>query len=139
MQVTLFQVEEANRLLPELRPLLEELVRAKQELTRVDRRIDVLRLAAAGASPDNPDARELTRAVERRSRLVERLRRGIRDIQERGPVVKDLDQGLIDFYSLSGDRLVFLCWRLGEAEVGHWHTLDGGYGSRQPIQRSERE
>ena len=139
MKLTLFNVEEANRALPDLRPRVEELVRAKQQLGRLDRRIDVLTLAAAGAAPENPDARELTQAVERRSRLVQRLRQGIRAIQERGAVVKDLDQGLIDFYSLVGDRLIVLCWQLGEPEVAHWHTLEGGFGSRQPLHRTEQE
>jgi hypothetical protein len=139
LKITLFNVEEANRLIPDLRLPLEEIVRTRQELNRVDRRIDVLSLAAAGTSPENPDTRELAQSVERRSRLVERIRRAIRAIQERGPVVKDLDRGLVDFYSLAGDRLIFLCWHLGEQEVSHWHTLDGGFATRQPLHRSERE
>lgn len=139
VKLTLFSVDEANRMLPDLLTPLEELVRARQELARVDRQIDVLSLAAAGTSPENPDARELTRAVERRSRLVERIQRGVREIQNRGPVVKDLDRGLVDFYSLAGDRLIFLCWQLGETEVGHWHSIEGGFGSRQPLDRTERE
>ncbi|HUK64136.1 MAG TPA: DUF2203 family protein, partial [Dongiaceae bacterium] len=60
-------------------------------------------------------------------------------VDERGAVVKDLDLGLIDFYSLAGDRLVFLCWKLGEAEVAHWHPLDGGYASRRPLDCSPLE
>jgi hypothetical protein len=139
MKLTLFNVEEANRKLAELRPLVEELMRARQDLGRVDRRIDVLSLASAGASAENPDTRELARMVERRSRLVERIRRGIQEVQSQGPVVKDLDRGLVDFYSLAGDRLIFLCWQLGEAEVGHWHTIEGGFASRQPLHRTERE
>jgi hypothetical protein len=138
VKLTLFSVEEANRLVVEIRPLLEELVRAKTELARIDRRIDVLTLAAAGASVENPDARDLRQAVERRSRMVDRMRRGIREIQSRGPLVKDLDRGLIDFYSLVGDRLIFLCWQLGEPEVGHWHSLEGGFAARQPL-RTEPE
>ena len=139
MKVTLFSVEEANRMLADLRPAVEEVVRAKQELARLDKRIDVLTLAAAGTAPTNPDARELVTSVERRSRLVQRIQRGILSIQERGPVVKDLDRGLIDFYSLSGDRLVFLCWHLGENEIGHWHTLEGGFATRQPLHSSGKE
>lgn len=139
MKVTLFSVEQANQLLPDLRPLVEEVMRAKQELARVDRRIDVLGLAAAGAAPENPDARELAQAVQGRSRLVEKIRRGVRSVQERGPVVKDLDRGLLDFYSLAGDRLIFLCWQLGEHEVAHWHTLEGGFAARQPLHRTEQD
>jgi hypothetical protein len=31
------------------------------------------------------------------------------------------------------DREVFLCWELGEDEVGFWHELDAGYGGRRPL------
>ena len=126
-------------MLPELRPEVERLVRSKRELDRLDRRIDVLQLAAAGASAENPDTRELARAVKRRNQLVEGLKQGIQEIQTQGPVVKDLERGLLDFYSLAGDQLIFLCWQLGESEVSHWHTLEGGFASRQPLHRSERE
>jgi hypothetical protein len=30
-------------------------------------------------------------------------------------------------------RRVWLCWRLGEQRVTHWHDLHGGYVGRQPI------
>ena len=60
-------------------------------------------------------------------------------MQARGCVVKDLDRGLVDFYSLAGDKLIFLCWHAGEPEVGHWHPIEGGFTSRQPLDRTERE
>jgi hypothetical protein len=139
VRLNLFTVEEANRMLAELRPLLEDLVAAREELAKIDQRLEVLALAAAGASSANPDAMEHGRAAEGRGQLVERMKRGIREIQRRGPVVKDLEHGLLDFYSLAGDRLIFLCWQLGETEVGHWHTLDAGFAGRQPLHRTEQE
>jgi hypothetical protein len=45
----------------------------------------------------------------------------------------------MDFYAIAGDRLIFLCWQLGEAEVAHWHPLQGGFASRQPLNRLEQE
>jgi len=58
-------------------------------------------------------------------------------VHRRGVLVKDLERGLVDFYALSGDRLIFLCWHLGEAEVSHWHTLEGGFSTRQPLNHTE--
>ena len=63
---------------------------------------------------------------------------GIEGIQRRGCLVKDIARGLVDFYSLSGDRLIFLCWQLGERAVDHWHTLEGGFAGRQPLDSTER-
>ena len=43
------------------------------------------------------------------------------------------DAGLIDFYGLLDDRLIFLCWRYGEERISHWHEVDAGFADRQPI------
>jgi hypothetical protein len=139
VRLVLFTVEEANKLLAELRPKIERLVKIKDEFDRVQVQMDVLTLAAAGASPENPDAMELAQFRERRKILGEQIAQGITAVHRRGCVVKDLDRGLLDFYALAGDRLIFLCWQLGEPEVMHWHTLEGGFTGRQPIQRSELE
>jgi hypothetical protein len=28
---------------------------------------------------------------------------------------------------------VFLCWRVDEVHITHWHDVDAGYAGRQPI------
>jgi hypothetical protein len=139
VKITLFSVEEANRVAGEIRPSLEQLVRIKREFDRLQSRVDALSLATSGAVPSNPDALELRRAQDKRKSVAESLRRGIQAIQSRGVLVKDLDRGLCDFYSLVNDRLIFLCWQIGEPEVGHWHTLEGGFAGRQPLHRTEQE
>ena len=35
--------------------------------------------------------------------------------------------------SLRDGREVYLCWRLGEPEVSHWHELNAGFAGRQPL------
>lgn len=139
MKLNLFTIEEANRLLTEIRPRFERLVEAKREFDRVRARMEVLGLATSGAADDNPDVRELRRLQERYNALAELVSNGVSAIHRRGCLIKDLDQGLLDFYALNGDRLVFLCWKLGEAEVAHWHGLDAGFADRQPIGRGEPE
>jgi hypothetical protein len=139
VKLTLFSVEEANRAVIELRPALEELVHSKGELDRLQSSIDVHGLALAGATAENPDSKVLRIMMERRDRLAERLRNGAQAIQRRGCLIKDLDRGLVDFYSVAGDRLIFLCWQLGESEVTHWHTLEAGFAGRQRLDRAELE
>jgi len=129
-----FTVEEANKLLPELRTRMQRLTGAKRDFEELQTRIQVMTLAVSGASKGNPDAQELGRLHEQRNQLAEVISREIAAIHGHGCVVKDLDKGLIDFYALSGDRLVFLCWKLGEREVAHWHPLDGGFEQRQSLQ-----
>jgi hypothetical protein len=139
VRITLHTVEEANRLLPEIRPLLEKLRGQKREFDRLETRIGVLAVATAGAAPENPDAVELRGFAAKRHRLGESMGRSLAKLHELGVLVKDLDEGLCDFYALSGDRLVFLCWKLGETEVAHWHTLEGGYAARRPLKNAELE
>jgi hypothetical protein len=139
VKLIVFTVEEANRLLPEIRPRLERLVESKREFDRVQTRLSVLELAVSGADPGNPDVQERHRLHERRNQVAGEISRGVTAIHRRGCLVKDLDRGLVDFYALAGDHLVFLCWQLGEVEVGHWHRLEGGFAQRQPLHRTELE
>ncbi len=139
MRITLYTVEEANRLLGRIRPELERLRGRKREFDRIETRMSVLLVATAGAVPENTDAIELREITEKRRRLGEAIGRSLAALQESGVLVKDLEQGLCDFYALAGDRLVFLCWRLGEAEVGHWHSLEDGFAGRRPLNNAELE
>jgi hypothetical protein len=139
VRITLFSIEEANRLLGEIRPELEKIRAQKREFDRLETRIDVLLVATAGADSENPDALELRSLCEKRRRLGETIGRGITRFHDRGVLVKDLDQGLCDFYALMGDRLVFLCWRLGEPEISHWHSIDEGFAGRRPLKNAELE
>ena len=138
MKVTLFSVEEANRLVAELRPDLERLAAMKREFDKLGSRAEVLSLALSGAAADNPDAAELERITEQKDALAEQILKGIEGVQGRGCLVKDISRGLVDFYALSGDRLIFLCWQLGERAVENWHSLEAGFAGRQPLDSAER-
>jgi hypothetical protein len=56
------------------------------------------------------------------------------EIHELGAELKDYQRGLIDFPSMRGDRLVLLCWQLGEGdEIGWWHEPETGFAGRQRL------
>ena len=57
----------------------------------------------------------------------------IRKLRELGVEPKGAVEGLVDFPSLMDGKIVLLCWRLGEAEVLHWHDLETGFAGRQPL------
>lgn len=140
MRISLFSVEEANRLLPRLRPELERLVALKADHDRLTTRLEVLSVALAGAASDNPDAIERREVAERHQRVGAEIAKGVETVQAMGAVVKDLDRGTVDFYAVaSGDKLIFLCWQLSETEVGHWHTLEGGFAGRLPLNNVESD
>ena len=47
--------------------------------------------------------------------------------------VKDLEKGLLDFPSVMEGQDVLLCWKLGEKEIGYWHTPEDGFAGRKPL------
>ena len=88
----------------------------------------------AGSDPESGNP-EVLRLVAHAQGLYDALRDEIRAIESLGGEVKDVEAGLIDFYSLrDGTQEVLLCWRLGEARITHYHELNAGYSGRQPIQ-----
>lgn len=72
-------------------------------------------------------------AKEECDRIVAQLTEAIEQLEELGCYVKDLDIGLVDFLSTFEGRDVFLCWKLGEERIYHWHELYEGFSNRQEI------
>ena len=65
--------------------------------------------------------------------LIDALRVEVRALGEAGCLIKDLDEGIVDWYATRGGRDVLLCWKLGEKEVGFWHDPEAGFDGRRPI------
>jgi hypothetical protein len=128
-----FTLTEASRLLPEIEKLIRDAVSLKSRYQDAERDLQSFtqRVAMAGGMMiDRDRAMELRSA---RDRHGERLRAVVEHIHEYGCLVKDLDTGLIDFPTLFRGREVYLCWRLGEERIAHWHGVDEGFAGRKPI------
>ena len=65
--------------------------------------------------------------------LIDAIKAEVKALDDAGCLVKNLDEGIVDWYSSRGDRDVLLCWKLGEKEVAYWHDLDSGFAGRRPI------
>jgi hypothetical protein len=115
---------EANALLPGLTTLLSQLRDAKDELTDTDAH-EVLSEAAPTNGGGEQGRRVGVAFLE--------VRRLIDSVERAGIVLRDIDRGLVDFPALLDGREVYLCWELGEDDVGFWHDLEGGYGGREPL------
>lgn len=129
----LFTVEEANLSLPLVRAITTDLVQLANEL--VDRR-QRLAMLTAGREREagNPYSDELAAVEAEIDKDAERLRGYVQELYDLGVEPKSALDGLIDFPSLQEGRLVYLCWKLGEPEVAHWHELDAGFAGRQTIE-----
>jgi hypothetical protein len=127
-----FTPEEANALLPEIRPLVEQMVERRQAHAAALERQEELEGHIRGNGGGIPPA-DLADAAAHVDREARELARIVDELAERGIEVKDLDEGLIDFPALRGGETVLLCWKLGEDEIRFWHTVDGGFAGRRPL------
>lgn len=122
MTERLFTREEANAELPDLRDLLPKIRDARHGLIRTSRRIE----EAVGVDGGGVEASDWFR-------FQQTLKEGVEHLAERGIVLRDPETGLIDFPAEREGRRVFLCWRLGEEEVGYFHDEHGGFSGRRPL------
>jgi hypothetical protein len=81
----------------------------------------------------NVEPRELQDVQDQLDEQVAGIARSVARIHELGALVKDLDQGLVDFPARRQGEDVLLCWRVGEDEVGYWHGLEEGFSGRKPL------
>ncbi len=57
----------------------------------------------------------------------------IKELIDEGGMLKDLEEGLVDFRTRKNGKRAYLCWKYGEEKVTHWHTLKGGCKSRKKL------
>jgi hypothetical protein len=131
---TLFTPASANRALPYVRVVVDDLVEA---FGRV-RRADTLRKraqsghASAGATPAERET--VARQAEEEGQAARAdLQRTLRELEAVGVEVKDPETGLVDFPGEIGGQRVLLCWKRGEESVAWWHDLETGYAGRRPL------
>ena len=125
----LFTVESANLMLPLVRRIAQDIVNgyaAWQE------RVHQFELATAGAHAGKPDPQADVLQLEAQ-RLAADIEECQRELGRLGVEFKGYDMGLVDFPAEVDGRPVYLCWRLGEERVEHWHERDAGYAGRQPL------
>jgi hypothetical protein len=133
MQSTLmeriFTVDEANRTLPLVRRIVEDLVRDHHLWEEKVREFEV---ATAGASPERPDVIAELLQMEAQ-RLAKDIESYIAELAELGVICKGMNIGLVDFRGQLDGREVFYCWKLGEPSVMYWHETDAGFVGRQRL------
>jgi hypothetical protein len=123
----LFTVEEANSLLPNVRPIVKKIQRAHRNLMGYQ---TAAKHAAQGAEfggggiGNGPQYAQL---------LVD-LSVKVGQLETLGIQLKDYGNGLIDFPSMREGRVVLLCWKADEGDnIEWWHDIEAGFAGRQPL------
>jgi hypothetical protein len=122
----------ANRALPLVRRIVDDLVRCFAEWQDAVTRFEYATARSTADAPD-PDAERLQREAEA---IAEEIEAFSSELDELGVECRGFDTGLVDFPGELDGRPVYFCWLRGEPAVAHWHELDGGFEGRRPCQPS---
>jgi len=128
----LFTIEGANAALPLVRAIVQDVVELSHDM--VDRRERLVALRS-GRMNERKDvySEELAHVEQELEKSRARLYEYADELRALGVELKDGLIGLVDFPAQHDDRVVYLCWKLGESEVAHWHELDSGFSGRRSL------
>ena len=121
--------ERANKALPLVRRIVEDLVMQYRRWTAL---IEKFEVASLRSTPDNPDAQAevLAKEVQQAARAIQGF---VAELTSLGVECKGYEQGLVDFPGRHEGASVHFCWQRGETTVAHWHPRDSGFAGRQPL------
>ena len=122
-----FTIDQANRTLPLVRKIVQDIV---DEYAQWQRLVKALDVAAAAPMRDAAELDRLQRDIQSAAATIDRY---VGELTELGVKMSGPDVGLVDFPGEMEGRPVYLCWRLGEPAVAHWHEQDAGFAGRQPL------
>lgn len=118
-------------MLPLLRSILRDVTTLASELRDRYERLQHLQQAEA---LDAPQREEVQQLIEEFERGQEKMREFEFELEKLDVELKDYYTGLIDFRHLKDGKEVYLCWKLGEPEVSHWHELNAGFAGRRKFE-----
>jgi hypothetical protein len=118
-----YSLDEANAMLPDLHERLTLIRDARRVVIATSTLVKDRVAADGGGVAGEPAYFEAVRT----------LRAELEHLAEIDVVLRDPESGLLDFLGEVEGRRVWLCWRLGEEHVGHFHELDSGFAARKPL------
>jgi hypothetical protein len=125
-----FAIDEANELLRDVRPVLEELSADRDRVAGIQAELQRERENDGSAE----HAEQLAGREQELREIVREMQRAVAQIDNWGITLRDIGAGLIDFPALAMGRPIWLCWRLGDGDqIGWWHETNEGFDSRQPL------
>ena len=128
-----FTLAEAQVLLPILESLLRAAMEGKKLIEAVDAEFQALSSRIFINGGTFVDIVPLAKRKREREKAVQSVKDALAEIDSTGVQVKDIDIGLLDFPCVVEDRVILLCWKLGEKGIAHWHSTDEGFSGRKPI------
>lgn len=147
MSYKVFSLEEARRLLPTLKEMLQQandeladkqlvlqsaneaFMRCEQLVDDADRdgNVDELREARSRFQT------AIAELSEAQAAYLARFHHWIGEISDTGVILRDVHQGLLDFPCRDHGFQYLLCWRMEEDDINYWHLAEDGFAGRKPL------
>lgn len=130
-----FTLDEARALLPVVGRSIREAVQGKLRYQEAETWLQELsqRILMQGGMTVDTEVAEAWKT--QRDTNAQSLKHSMEKLEEAGVVVKDLDIGLVDFPTLYRGEEVYLCWRMDEQDIEHWHGVHEGFAGRKEIDK----
>lgn len=132
-----FTLEEANQRLPLVRSIVRDIVELYRDVH--NRRWRLVKLRQRKQPTPNRDEKpdlyreEVQQMEHDLDRDINRLDAFVKELTDLEVNLKDPVAGHVDFRSVVNGEDGYLCWKLGEEEIGYWHAADAGIEGRQSI------
>jgi hypothetical protein len=122
-----FSLEEANRSLPLVKRVVGDIVKTHAQAMKLQHELE--------RQTGNKQQQQCSPAQTQLEACMAKLEDFVDELSEIGCELKDYQTGLIDFVGRHEGRDVYLCWKLGEERITHWHELDSGFAGRQSVSK----
>lgn len=114
VQGKLFDLQEANQMLPLIKRIVSDILSSGNRLMEIE---------------------ELSGNAQEKDSLYKEMNLLFKELEDLGCTYRDwgFSMGLVDFPSRLDGQNILLCWRSDEPEIQHFHSLEGGYANRVSI------
>ncbi|MBN2421198.1 DUF2203 family protein [Candidatus Woesearchaeota archaeon] len=121
-----YSVSEAEAMIPKMKEKMVDLMKLSKAIDLLDS-IDI---------QYDDEYETIKRDVLMNKKFHEFSLRFCKEVEKllgQGIVLKDIDQGLVNFFSMHAGKEVFLCWKMGEDKIQHWYELDSSYEFKKTV------
>jgi len=133
MSDRIFTLDEAQNLVPVLESLLRTAMTGKKAIQEIETELQEARRRVFLMGGMQLNVIGLTRRKAEQEKALQSLKDSLYELGSAGVQVKDLEMGLLDFPCMVEDRMILLCWKLGEPRIAHWHGTDEGFAGRKSL------
>ena len=125
-----FTVDEANAMLPLVRSIVGDICSIFKRVT--GRRSDLHRLLRRGKRTSGTQYDD--EMAESRADLQEeydQIWHYREELESLGVLLRQPEDGMIEFPSFVGDTEAYLCWQLGQEEIRYWREANNPHSKQQ--------